>query len=152
MNKFIKALEYLVSVNYTNTYMPQNTSSNTINTIHDNENFSSVFAQLSKNIDNASINKNNNLYGYNSPNIDTIVQKIKENDNNNLDIDTQIKEYLLENYGGNKEAVIMNFSGVQNLPAQMTTMQDQIFNQIISKISIQVRKDIYLNNNGSLTP
>ncbi len=77
------------------------------------------------------------------PNINAIVSKIKNDNNDYLDVETQIRTYLIQNYGGSKSAVIQNFAGVTSLPQQAISMQDILFENIVKKIAVQVREDLY---------
>jgi hypothetical protein len=118
------------------------------------KNFSAILLQLNTSIKMSMIKSNLSSYGYAdstfgmdnqkqrllTPDVNSIIQKIKNNKNNSLDIETQIRDYLLENYGGNPATVIMNMTGMQNLPQQLI---DQAFNQIVLNVSAQVRQDIY---------
>ncbi|HBH17912.1 MAG TPA: hypothetical protein DDX14_03040 [Cyanobacteria bacterium UBA9579] len=160
-NTFIEALGYLSNVNNTNAYQPQNSTYNV--TANDQQSFATMMAQLNNNIHNASLNSSMNSYGYNkynfnpvstnqtmiTPNINAIAQKIKDSTSDIVDIDSQVSEYLLENYGGSKLGVIMNLSGTQNIPIQAITMQDQVFKDIVIKLASQVREDIYSSQSSS---
>lgn len=152
---------YLSNFSNANISLPQNSTYNA--TTNDQQSFSTMLAQLNNNIDNASLNNSMNSYGYNkynfnpvnknqtmiTPNINAIVQKIKSDKSDTVDIDGQVKEYLLENYGDSKLGVIMNLSGSQEIPIQAITMQDQIFQNIVSKLAAQVREDIYSTQSSS---
>jgi len=158
-NQIIQALSYSSKVNSANAYSPNSVYSSN----EDNKNFSNVLDQLNKNIDKALLTNNMNLYGYNNysfnpinsnqtvitPNINAITQKIQDDTSDTVDIDSKVKEYLLENYGGSELGVIMNLSGTQNLPIQAITMQDQIFNNIATKIAFQVRENLYSSQQSS---
>ncbi len=124
--------------------------------------FATVMHRLNYNVDNASTNSpvniynpsssqnlNNNIQTSISPNISAIVKKINKNKNSLLGAEGQIREYLLENYGGSESAVIRNLAGVQNLPTQMLTIQGAIFNQIVTKLSIQARESMYSSYNAT---
>lgn len=84
-----------------------------------------------------------------TPSISGITSEIKNNKDSLLSTDEQIAQYLLDNYGGSKAEVIRNFSGVINLPPQAVAMQDMLFKQIISKLSSQVRNNIYNDYDAS---
>lgn len=122
-----------------------------------------TFVQVISNLDN-NLNKTtansmdyagySSPYNYNTgmqslltPNLSTIMQEIKDNPNQYMD--SLISDYLINNFGGSKAAVIANLSGVKNLPAQAATMQDQLFNLIVSKLSIESRQNMYVNNSSS---
>ena len=160
-NTLIEALGYLSNVNNTNAYQHQNSTYNV--TTNDQQSFATMMAQLNNNIHNASLKSSMNSYGYNkynfnsvsknqtmiTPNISAIAQKIKDSTSDIVDIDSQVSEYLLENYGGSKLGVIMNLSGTQNIPIQAITMQDQVFKDIVIKLASQVREDIYSSQSSS---
>lgn len=158
-NFVLKILGSLAGANGINSYATTATASATeaSDTTTETPTFAAVLKKLNYNIDNASSISNLNAltydkYSYNSynktqsttmtPNISAIASKIKSS-KSSYDVDSQIRQYLLENYGGSEVAVIQNLAGVQNLPAQALSMQDMLFNQIVSKISVQVRDEIY---------
>lgn len=95
------------------------------------------------------------LINANTPSLKAIMQKIKANSDDGIMNDTEVVErYLMDNFGGNKESVIKNLSGVSSLPFQAIIMQDQLFNQIVSKISLQAQDAKYnekFNGTSSLS-
>lgn len=153
-NSIVQVLGYLSNVKGINTYPSQ--ISGTVQDAN-TESFELVLAKLDNSIHNASLNNSMSTYNYNNyifdnrksnsmqitPNINSIVSKIKDSQDEVLDIDSEITEYLIENYGGSKIDVIKNLSGVQNLPYQASLMQDQIFQNIITKLSVKVRENYY---------
>lgn len=123
--------------------------------------FDTVLQKLNNNIDNAdmmstvnSLSNSSSLYGQSSSSISDqtkidvssvvsyITQQMKDNPNSSLDVNTLIKNYLTETYGSQAE-VIKNIAGVNKLPSQMQNMESQIFNNIVSKIAVQVRENLY---------
>lgn len=96
------------------------------------------------------LGSNNSYTGSSYISISTLIQKIK--DNKLQDVDSVIRSYLLANYGGSVDAVIKNLAGVQALPSQISrSMQENIFNQIVAKLSIQVRQRLYNSGDSALT-
>ena len=151
-NLLIQALGYTTNTGE----VTNNTALNkTYSTTSNNKNFAVLLAQLEKNLSVSQIDTGTSSTtgrGYCSvnanqtstmPSISAIVQKIKDNDNSMLSIDDQVSQYLLDNYGGSKSGVILTLSGAQSLPAQMTVLQNQVFQTIVSKISSQVRNNLY---------
>lgn len=95
------------------------------------------------------------LINANTPSLKAIMQKIKANSDDGIMNDTEVVErYLMDNFGGNKESIIKNLAGVTSLPFQAIIMQDQLFNQIVSKISLQAQDAKYnekFNGTSSLS-
>jgi len=149
-NLFFQMFSPLGSANGTNTYTGTSTA------FSGTADFSTVLSQLNKNLDSVPISSDMNSlsFGRNSytlnntnpnlmtPDINAIVEKIKTDKSSTLDVESQVEQYLLSSYGGNKAGVIKSLSGVQNLPTQAITMQDQIFREIVSKISSQVGENL----------
>ena len=121
--------------------------------------FSTVLTQIDKTINSASMNSdlnsaspfalNNNNSNMVTPDINAIVEKIKNNNNNSYDISNQVQQYLLDNYGGSKTTVIEHLSGVQNLPSQVVNSQTQLFNEIVNKISAKVSENLFNDHKKS---
>jgi hypothetical protein len=140
------------------------TSKTTDNT-SDAPSFAVVLSKLNSSLSKSSIDNIAESAGYtnhsavsagytsaNSINISALVQKIK--DNKSADVDSVIRSYLLANYGGSVDAVIKNLAGVQSLSSQINRgMQEALFNQIVAKLSIQVRQSLYSanSNNSSIS-
>lgn len=163
-NIFLKFLGSLTSASGLTSYQPNSsinssTVSNTSSTAQskDTPSFSTVMTQLNNNLSHAVLSSDINSYDYGNysykpisynklaimPNINAIVSKIKNDNNDYLDVETQIRTYLIQNYGGSKSAVIQNFAGVTSLPQQAISMQDMLFENIVKKIAVQVREDLY---------
>jgi hypothetical protein len=156
----------LIGVSEYDKFKTLSSSLETTESAADAPSFSLVMKQLYSNIDTAMARTTTNSYSFSTPynrisvktpaqasktsentlvtpNISSIVRQIKRNKNSVIDIDSQIREYLLTNYGGSTTEVIKNLSGIQNLPSQAIAMQDMLFEQIVTKISTQVRGEIY---------
>ena len=127
--------------------------------------FSVIMSRLNCAINNASANNfmntlspissgfniNNNMSSAIAPNISAIVAEIKKNGDSGsmTDVDSRIRKYLLDHYGGSEYSVIRNLAGVQTLPSKMMLMQGQVFDQIVLKLSTQVRESLYSSYNAS---
>ncbi len=144
----------------------ESTTVSTSNTTDDSANaasFALVLSNLNSSLNKTSVESIAESSGYTYPlgtsnpytsssyiSISTLIQKIKEN--KLQDVDSVIRSYLLANYGGSVDAVIKNLAGVQALPSQINrSMQEAIFNQIVAKLSIQVRQRLYDSGESSLT-
>lgn len=160
-----------VSSSYGTTTTVDTSGLSTTDTSSETASFSAIMSKINSNIDTAAARTNTNSYGYGNynyyninslnnsntntattmitPNISAIANQIKKNKSGILSTDQQIRDYLLENYGGSVAEVIKNLSGVQNLSSQALSMQEVIFDQIVTKISIQVRDNIYKDYNSS---
>lgn len=125
------------------------------------ESFASVLTKLDSNIENATVNKNMYLKGFSlvpgtsgtnvtpTPDIDSIVQAIKNDKGGSVDIESAVKKYLSENFGDSKLEVIQSLSGVSSLPTQVTALQEEIYRNIVSKIAAQVRDSMYADQSNS---
>ena len=156
-NLFFQMFYSLGNPNSLNTGMGNSTAF----TAQSTADFSTVLSQLNKNLDSIPLNSDINLskYGINSsnntnstmviPDINAIVEKIKNDKSSSLDVQTQVEQYLLSSYGGSKAGVIENLSGIKNLPPQAITMQNQIFREIVSKVSSQVGMNLCKDKKSS---
>jgi len=139
----------------------QSVQSNTSSQEVSSGDFSSILANLNTNLNQASVNAGINNLGYSSgsglsnniqtniPDISSIIQQIQNNPNEISSVEALVENFLLNNYGGSKDAVIKNLTGVQNLPPQAQAMEDQIFSQIVTELSIQVRESVSAKNTSS---
>lgn len=87
-------------------------------------------------------NTNTGIQAVKSISVDSIVQAIKDDTSTACDVDGAIEKYLEDSFG-DKEEVIRSLAGVNSLPFQAVLMQDAIFDQIRSQISIQVRSKLF---------
>jgi len=122
--------------------------------------FSTVMDKLDKNLNNAAsddelINMRSNIPGVSSASlpvnpavgiVDAITQQVKSNENPTVDINQMINDYMRKTYTS-QTSVITAFSGVTNLPTQVTQMQGALYNQIVSKLAEQVRSELYNSKN-----
>lgn len=118
--------------------------------------FATVMSQLNKNLSSAntdntlsSIASSSSTYSGLSQNtnpasaiVSLITQKVKDSKNSNVNIEQMVKDYLSDNYQGQAD-VISTLAGVTNLPNQVTQMQGSLYNQIVSKLTQQVRESVY---------
>jgi len=154
-NSLIQALGYSSNTNSISeicNLLKKNTSS-AASTNASKYTFAALLAQLNRNLDSpqtstssysnfASTSSYKNKIGT-TPSISAIAQKIKDDDNPVYSTEEKVAQYLLDNYGGDKESVIMALTGAQSIPLQMTALEDQIFRNIVSKVSTQVRNTMY---------
>lgn len=128
------------------------TTSTTAATDANAPNFATVLSQLNIKVNAASMTSQsgdvksflNTNSTSSSLNIDAIVQQVltAKKNGSTLSTDSLIKQYLVKNFGGSEQNVIMQLAGVQSLPSQSTALQSIAFNNLISKISTQVRTKI----------
>jgi hypothetical protein len=115
-------------------------------------NFATILSKLSSNVNAASMKTQtgdvNSFLNTDdtsaSLNIDAIVQQVitAKKNGSTLSTDSLIKQYLLKKFGGSEEEVIKKLAGVQSMPTQFAALQNLAFNNIVSKISTQVRSKI----------